>query len=111
MTSCETEISFDMLFDTNYCVLVALSDPGTPVDMVFKIRYEEPDTVQVFDEFNDNPAPSGATYCGDRLYGIFDTDGNPYTNPILYLTESTRTLNVRTTDPAQVGTHTIMFTA
>ena len=45
MTSCETEISFDMLFDTNYCVLVALSDPGTPVDMVFKIRWDEPDTV------------------------------------------------------------------
>ena len=34
-----------------------------------------------------------------------------YVNPILYLTESTRTLNVQTTDPAQVGSHTIMFTA
>jgi hypothetical protein len=34
-----------------------------------------------------------------------------YTNPILWLAESTRTLNVQTTDPAQVGSHTIMFTA
>jgi hypothetical protein len=80
MTSCETEISFDMLFDTNYCVLVELSDPGTPVDMVFKIRHDEPDTIQIFDEFNDNPAPSGSTYCGGRLYAIFDTDGNRKTS-------------------------------
>lgn len=94
-TNAGSTLTFDLTISVDPCFSTVLIDPGRYHTLFYKIEYQFPDAVLIFDDVRDSVGS-----CGNKLYSLSGVG----VGDIVTIDSDEREISVQTTDPSWIGT-------